>query len=393
MQHNLRNAICAIKITHCMTNSLKNPFLIYGYKDPEHFCDRLEETADIISALRNGRNISLIAPRRMGKTGLIHNVFHEIRQTTPSAMCFYVDIFATKSLDDFVYQFGKKVVGKLDTPQQKAAGFITSFFKSAKVVFSVDMLTGMPEASLGFEPNMVKNTLEEIFAYLKQSEKECYVAIDEFQQILEYEDDGVEALLRSMIQFCPNVHFIFSGSKRHMMVDIFTNAKRPFFQSTECMSLHPIPEDSYFDFAERLMQQGGITLGKDVFHDIYSRFEGHTWYVQYLLNVIYEYAAEEIKPEDVNNALARILRRNEDTYLETLDRLSRNQASLLSAIAKEGIVGQVNAGIFIRKYKLKGTSSVNRALEYLIDKELVYKQPKGYIVYNRLLSLWLGQMY
>lgn len=372
-----------------MTDNLKNPFLIYGYEDPAHFCDRVEETASVISALQNGRNISLIAPRRMGKTGLIHNVFHEIQQSNPSAACFYIDIFATNSLDDFVFQLGKKIVGKIDTPQQKAVGYVTSFFKSAKVVFSVDMLTGMPEASLGFEPHMVKNTLEEIFAYLKQSGKECYVAIDEFQQILEYEDTGVEALLRSMIQFCHNTHFIFSGSKRHMMTDIFTNAKRPFFQSTECMSLYPIPEDSYFTFAERLMSEGGIRLEKEIFHDIYSRFEGHTWYVQYLLNVIYEYAPKVVKQSDINNALVHIIRRNEDTYQETLDRLSRNQVALLSAIATEGTVRQVNAGSFIHKYKLKGTSSVNRALEYLIDKELVYKQSDGYIVYNRLLGIWL----
>ena len=88
-------------LTICMTGSMKNPFLIYGYEDPAHYCDREEETADIISALRNGRNISLIAPRRMGKTGLIHNVFQRIKQTDPSAACFYVDIFATKTLDDF----------------------------------------------------------------------------------------------------------------------------------------------------------------------------------------------------------------------------------------------------------------------------------------------------
>ena len=376
-------------LTSCMTGSLKNPFLIYGYEDPVHFCDREEDTADIISALRNGRNVSLTAPRRMGKTGLIHNVFHGIRQTDPSAACFYVDIFATKTLDDFVRYLGRNIVGKIDTPQQKAAGFVTSFFKSAKVVFSVDMLTGMPEATLGFEPHLAKNTLEEIFAYLRQSERECYVAIDEFQQILEYEDTGVEAMLRSMIQFCHNVHFIFSGSKRHMMVDIFTNAKRPFFQSTECMSLHPIPEDRYYLFAERFMCQGGIVLNNDVFHDIYSRFEGHTWYVQYILNVIYEYAPEVVTFEDVNNAIARILRRNEDTYRETLDRLSKNQVYLLSAIANEGVVGQVNAGNFIRRYRLKGTSSVNRALEYLIDRELVYKQSDGYIVYNRFLGMWL----
>ena len=135
-----------------MTGSLKNPFLIYGYEDPVHFCDREEETADIISALRNGRNVSLTAPRRMGKTGLIHNVFHRIKQTDPSAACFYVDIFATKTLDDFVHYLGRNIVGKIDTPQQKAAGFVTSFFKSAKVVFSVDTLTGSEVQTLTTPP-------------------------------------------------------------------------------------------------------------------------------------------------------------------------------------------------------------------------------------------------
>ena len=375
-----------------MTDRFKNPFLVYGYESPEYFCDRVEETAGIISALQNGRNVSLIAPRRMGKTGLIHNVFHEIQQKDASAACFYVDIFATRSVEDFVNLLGRSIVGKLDTPMQKASGMVASFFKSAKVVFSTDMLTGLPEASLSFEPQMAKSTLEEIFAYLRNSDRECYVALDEFQQILEYEDTGIEAMLRSMIQFCHNVHFIFSGSKRHMMVDIFTNAKRPFFQSTECMSLYPIPEDSYFSFVEGLMKKGNIEISREIFHDVYTRFEGHTWYIQYLMNVIYELSPEIVQPENINNALLRILRRNEDSYRETLDRLSKNQASLLSAIAKEGVVGQVNSGDFIRRNRLKGTSSVNRALEYLVGKELVYKQPKGYMVYNRFLGLWLSNV-
>lgn len=375
-----------------MTDSFKNPFLVYGYESPEYFCDRVEETAGIISALQNGRNVSLIAPRRMGKTGLIHNVFHEIQQKDASAACFYVDIFATRSVEDFVNLLGRSIVGKLDTPRQKASGMVASFFKSAKVVFSTDMLTGLPEASLSFEPQMAKSTLEEIFAYLRTSDRECYVALDEFQQILEYEDTGIEAMLRSMIQFCHNVHFIFSGSKRHMMVDIFTNAKRPFFQSTECMGLYPIPEDSYFSFVEGLMKKGNIEISREIFHDVYTRFEGHTWYIQYLMNVIYELSPEIVQPENINNALLRILRRNEDSYRETLDRLSKNQASLLSAIAKEGVVGQVNSGDFIRRNRLKGTSSVNRALEYLVGKELVYKQPKGYMVYNRFLGLWLSNV-
>ena len=59
-----------------MKNIPTNPFLITGYQGPDYFCDREKETASLMSALKNGRNITLISPRRMGKTGLIKNVFY-----------------------------------------------------------------------------------------------------------------------------------------------------------------------------------------------------------------------------------------------------------------------------------------------------------------------------
>ncbi|MBF4213444.1 ATP-binding protein, partial [Pseudomonas donghuensis] len=72
-------------------------------------------------------------------------------------------------------------------------------------------------------PTEEESTLKEIFDYLGSSEKRCYIAIDEFQQIAEYPEKGVEALLRSYIQFLPNVNFIFAGSKQHVMQEMFTS--------------------------------------------------------------------------------------------------------------------------------------------------------------------------
>ena len=370
---------------------LENPFVVYGYVSPTYFCDRKQETNDLITALSNGRNVTLMSPRRMGKTGLIRNVFHQLQQREDVA-CFYIDIFSTKSLASFVKVFASAIVGKLDTPIQRAEGFIQRFFQGIRLSFSTDMLTGNPQVNLDFQPEQTESTLEQIFAYLVQSKRECYIAIDEFQQILEYPETNVEALLRSYVQFCPNVHFIFSGSKQHLMTDIFSSASRPFFQSTEKMHLYPIPEDNYYEFAVYWMQKKNIELSQELFHDIYQQFDGHTWYVQYILNLLYSAATTAITKEDIHKAMVHIMQREQELFQTTYDKLTDNQAALLVAIAKEGTVRAINAGEFIRKYCLKGTSSVNKALEYLINKELAYQTSQGYIIYNRFFGLWLKEL-
>ena len=372
-------------------SELNNPFLLHGYVDPIYFCDRTQETKDLISALKNGRNVTLMSPRRMGKTELIFNVFHQL-QAEQDVACFYIDIFSTKSLESFVKTLASAVVGKLDTPLQRAEGFVQRFFQGLRLTFTTDIFTGNPQVELDFQPEQAETTLEQIFAYLVQSKKECYIAIDEFQQILEYPEKNVEALLRSYVQFCPNVHFIFSGSKQHLMLDIFSSAKRPFFQSTEKMNLYSIDESAYYDFASYWMKKKNIELSKDIFHSLYQQFDGHTWYLQYVLNVLYSDSQSEVTKEDLRNIICRIVQREKEAFQVIYNQLTDNQVSLLKAIAKEVVVKAINASEFIKKYRLKGSSSVNKALEYLIKNEIVYHTSEGYIVYNRFFAIWLSSL-
>ena len=81
---------------------LENPFVYQGYESPEYFCDRLEETENVLSALRNGRNITLISPRKIGKTGLINHAFYRIKEQESDIICIYIDIFSTNNLLEFV---------------------------------------------------------------------------------------------------------------------------------------------------------------------------------------------------------------------------------------------------------------------------------------------------
>lgn len=198
-----------------------NPFLISGYYSPELFCDREQETRVILEALHNGRNVTLIAPRRMGKTGLIRHAFYRLKEQQPDIDTFYLDIYSTQSLGDFVRLFASTVLGQLDSAPQKALSRISKFVRSCRPVFTFDELTGVPKVTIDVAPAEEENTLKEIFEYLGSSEKRCYVAIDEFQQIVEYPEKGVEALLRSYIQFLPNVNFIFVGSKQRQMQEMY----------------------------------------------------------------------------------------------------------------------------------------------------------------------------
>lgn len=222
-----------------------NPFVVYGYISPEYFCDREYETESMITALLNARNITLMSPRRMGKTGLIHNTFHHITDRYPEATCFYIDIYATESLADFVKLFGETVLGKLGNIAQKTIGTLTNILTHCKISYSNDIVLGGRKITLQFEKEDATATLNDIFTYLGQSDRECFIAIDEFQQIQEYPEQNIEALLRTYVQQYPLLHFIFSGSKSHMMSAMFYSPKRPFYRSSEKVPLHVIPEKSY----------------------------------------------------------------------------------------------------------------------------------------------------
>lgn len=372
--------------------TLTNPFIYQGYESPKYFCDREVETKTLLSHLKNGRNVTLISPRRIGKTGLIKNTFYHLKEQEKDATCLYIDIFATKNLHDFVELLGVMVINEI---VRKNASFIEktiSFFSALRPVLSMDPLTGEPSVSITVEPSKEDITIQSIFNYLNDSEQEVYIAIDEFQQIAEYPEKGTEALLRSYIQFAQHVHFIFSGSKFHLMAEIFGSPKHPFYQSTEMMGLKPLDSDVYFDFCLQFFKEKSGNVAKDIFEYLYNMFEGHTWYIQCIMNRLYEANNNVDSIEQVNAAILSILAGREPQFESLSQFFTGNQFSLLKAIAKEGIVAQPTAGRFIKSHNLSGASSTKAALKVLENKELVYRKPEGYIIYDRFMDLWLKRL-
>ena len=371
----------------------KNPFVSQGYISPDYFCDREQETELMLSHFENGRNITLVSPRRIGKTGLIKNLFYHIEGQDKNAICLYLDIYATKNLQDFTEMFGSVVFNGFARKEKSFMQKAATLLGSLRPVFSTDPYTGMPKMMITVDPSRSQLTIQQIFDLLSQSRREIYIAIDEFQQIANYPESGTEAMLRSHIQFATNVHFIFAGSKYRLMAEMFGSPQRPFFQSTEMMDLQPLDKDVYYAFASRFFEKKRGSLDRDTFMELYDRFEGHTWYIQSVLNRLYDSCLHVRGIKEVNRETVNLVESRSPQYESLAQFLSSNQFNLLKAIAIEGIVKEPTGARFIRAHNMASASIVQSALRALVEKEIVYRTPRGYIVYDRFMSIWLARTF
>lgn len=346
----------------------------------------------MMSALYNGRNITLISPRRLGKTGLIWNVFHQIQSENKDAICIYIDIFSTKDQHEMVNMLGSAVINVAMSKGKMFGRKILDVLGALKPVVGIDSLTGMPTVTVNVDPAQAEMSLRSIFSHLNHIDKEVFIAIDEFQQIANYPEKGTEAMLRSHIQFLHNIHFIFSGSKQHLMLEMFLSPKRPFYQSTDIMNLMPLEENDYFEFANGFFKDRGGELNKEVFCELYNTFDGYTWYIQSVLNRLYENYRNVENAEQLRGTILAVTESKAPQYEGLTQLLTGNQFSLLKAIAKDGVSKEPTGKDFLKKYKLSSASSIKTALDSLYDKELIYKQDDGYIVYDRFLGIWLSRI-
>jgi len=197
---------------------------------------------------------------------------------------------------------------------------------------------------------------------------------------------------RFYIQFAPNVHFVFAGSKRHLMSQIFYSPDRPFYQSTVSMGLEPLHEEIYYVFAHRFFEDKKGSISQETFKYIYERFDGVTRNIQLVLNRLYETEKHVEKTEQVDETIRHIVNHNSMQYEELIGFLTENQFAVVKAIAKEKLVASPQSSDFIKRYELPGASSIKTALDGLLDKDLVYRSPSGYFVYDRFFELWLQRL-
>lgn len=375
---------------------MENPFVIKSYESKDLFCDREEELLLIFRNCVNRTDTTLISQRRMGKTGLMLRLFDELKDVRPDIHTIYVDIFASRSIDDFIKLMAEAAM-KSFQPKTSVGEKLLTFIKSLRPQLTFDNITGEPQLQIAYQTAHEKEyTLRGLFDFLDSQGEPMVIAIDEFQQIREYPDQNMEALLRTYIQQTHNLTFIFCGSKKHMMADIFANERKPFYNSTAFVALDKISEASYAAFIRRLLDERQRSITDEALQFILDWTRRHTYYTQQLCHTVYADGSLEITIDDVKKACDQLMKQGEAVFLQYRQMLTDKQWNYLIAVAKEGSVQQITASAFLKNHKI-GTPSISRRLaDALCEKGLLNDDVtlKGviYSVGDVFLSRWMERL-
>lgn len=371
-----------------------NPFITTGYAGAEYFCDRKQETKDITTLIQNNNNIALISHRRVGKTDLIRHCLSQ-KSFENDYYCFIIDIYSTRSFAGFVNLLGSTILNTLKPKGKQNIMKFLNFLKSLQHSITYD-ITGQPTWNIKIEDIKAPEiSLKEIFHYLQNANKRCVVAIDEFQQICNYPEDNVEAILREYIQYCSNANFIFSGSSRNLMGKIFLSSSNPFYQSVTIINLPLIDKQEYIKFCQYHFEKNNKSIDPEVINTIYEQFNGITLYMQKIMNILFfsTQKKQHCTIDMLQPAIDYVIRCSNDTYENLLYQFTEKQNDVLVAIAKEHIAKEIFSNQFVKKHNLTSPNSVQSIIKTLLKKDIIIKDKDEYQIYDKILELWIINKY
>lgn len=368
-----------------------NPFYVSGHIPDEYFCDRQEEAQKLQDFLCNQQNVVLSAARRMGKTSLIDHVFSR-PVIADNYITISIDILDTSNLNEFVYVLGNAVYEHVAKRNERLLKSFVSAMKSLQASFGYDPIQGTPtfDIKLG-DLQQPEYTLREIFEFLDNAEKRCLIVIDEFQQIVYYPEKNVEATLRKYIQKVKNANFVFAGSHRRIMNEIFGSEKRPFFNSARSIELEPIDLAIYTAFVRKHFNNDGKDIDNDAVRRVYETFQGVTLYNQQVMNDAFARTphGETFDTDGAAVLIENYIQECDSKIKELLQFVTEQQKGVLYAILADEPVKAITSAAFTKKHHLKSPSATQSAVKALLRTDIITRKDGMYSISDPLMDLWL----
>lgn len=372
---------------------MKNPFRYGGIVGQDSFCNRKKQIKELIRIIENAENVLLYSERRFGKTSLIKLVFSKLSKKDYSPV--YIDLLPTDDEASFAVTVAKGIAGALSTKAEKVFTMAKDFFTRLRPVLTVDD-EGKPAISFALSSMqdvdaLIDEALNVPLKIAKRNKKKVVVTFDEIQQIREYGSNRIERKLRSIIQAQQDISYIFLGSRRNTIKQMFLEPEQALYWSGPHMHLREIETKDWIPFIGKRFKDYGKKITEKKIVEICKLTQGHPFYTQHLCHVIWELCEEDKDVSDllINQGIDVLLERENYAYTILWEKLTKNQQRFLRGLAKESDVVKPFSSDFIQKYKIGSPSNSQRAAEALVENDLIDHSNGSYIILDRFFRLWI----
>lgn len=357
-----------------------------GIAKDEYFCNRVQETKQLLRNIKNSIHTVLISPRRYGKTSLAYKAIKESR--LPSAR---IDLYMSTSpqhiekaiiagIDHILYQ----VNNNAEVLLRMMKGYIKLLkpsFEASPKGFKIKLETSAKTSSSA----NICEAFQILDVILKKKRLKAVLLIDEFQEVhVAAPNQGIEGAIRHIAQETKNFTIIFSGSRRNLLRSMFNNKNQPLYRLCDEIHLERINENDYKHYLQDFAQtKWAKKLDPSCVDIIFEKTERHPYYFHALCEKVF--LQDDMPNENTINMAWQnlILSKKKDILSETKD-LSMAQKKLLVAIC-HGIQKELTSQSFLAQAELSG-ATVLRALDYLEENDFIEKSHHAYCIIDPLLK-------
>lgn len=368
----------------------KNPFHYGGRVSGEEFWDRQAEVEELLEDIRSRQHVIVFSQRRFGKTSLVWRVLEEAAKE--GLVPVYVDLYPVTTLKEFIEVYAQSIATAL-SKSEKAMKLMRELFTRLYLSMGVDS-SGNPQWNVGFDRSREMESFDEVISslenYLQKRKKYGVVVFDEFQQIVEINGDKTQRRLRTAIQTHKHISYLFVGSKKHLIHEMFSNPNLPFYRSGKLFPLERISSAEIRKTVKERFQRAGVRIEDQALGQILVTAECHPYYTQYLCHILYDVMENrKIKAEDIPKAVEFLLKRESTAYMNSWDLLTQRQRQALIVLSETGPGESPLRAEALTKFGISQPSVMIRALSSLVDKDLVDKEKGYYEIIDVFFKQWI----
>jgi hypothetical protein len=261
------------------------------------FCNRERERAQLAANLLAGRprHTWISGRRRHGKSSLIAQVLQDIQRRREMRIEHAsVDVFVVhnlKTLDDTLREAIGVLSGKLLPRRKRALDYLGKAFAAFKPELSIGP-GGVKLKLAGETPSAARidAMLRALDAAAAHYQVRGVLVIDEFQQVSRLDEGhAVEGAIRSVAQSAKALSFVFLGSERTLLAQMFEQGERPLYMLCEHLDISRIEAESYRKFLDEAARlRWNAALGVAAFDALMRLSERHPFYVNALARALWD---------------------------------------------------------------------------------------------------------